>query len=512
MDPGWDRTVTLTVGYSWTTLENAEPFLLKMLDEETKYPTPIAQALERHIPVTDELGNPIEWDGWIHLLRQPKTKPPSLPTGLLDLVQRICAKYGFPTLTKDERERPAPGVPDVGPFQLRDYQKAAVAAALKTGHGILEMPPRSGKTRTMMEIHRQLSLPTIWLVPTDRIAKQTQRVAEELFGKHYSLHQVGSDGWEEAAAKQLVITTAATAARLPPKFWTSRLVLVVDEWHHAAARTYRNVVLKDCGHIFHRFGMTGTNFRSGDDELAMHALLSNVLYKVTSTDLAKAGFLVPTDVLFVPVKAGRIRVPGSDQSFISGHGKYGIHEHKYRNQLVAHTAAVLAKEGKKVLVLVGTKEQGYQVLSVLKGLLPDKADGAQFDKAEFVSTDSTRKNIDKILDSFNTLADEILVLVGTSLVGEGVDLPVADALVYAKGESAEVGLLQAAYRVCTAIHGKPRATLVDFADRHSAKLMRHSHERLRAYYQEPLFKVQVLDGMADFIAYLKRIATKPEAA
>ena len=90
------------------------------------------------------------------------------------------------------------------------------------------------------------------------------------------------------------------------------------------------------------------------------------------------------------------------------------------------------------------------------------------------------------------------MLIGTSLLGEGVDLPAADALVYARGESAEVSLIQNAYRVGTAVTGKGSAIIVDFADRHHRKLMLHSHERMNTYLDEPTFSVEVLQSSQQF--------------
>jgi hypothetical protein len=89
-----------------------------------------------------------------------------------------------------------------------------------------------------------------------------------------------------------------------------------------------------------------------------------------------------------------------------------------------------------------------------------------------------------------------------------VDLPTTDALVYAKGEKAEVGLVQNAYRVATAFEGKDAAIIVDFADRHHSKLLKHTMERLRIYYEEPSFDVSVLQDPNEFPQWLKKFRTK----
>ena len=135
------------------------------------------------------------------------------------------------------------------------------------------------------------------------------------------------------------------------------------------------------------------------------------------------------------------------------------------------------------------------IKKIIEPFLPQPLRGTRFKSVEFLSTDTDRAVQSEVIDSY--LADEeVKMLIGTSVLGEGVDLPISDALVYARGEKAEVSLLQNAYRVGTAVPGKTEALLVDFADRHSAKLLRHSEERLRTYYGEETFNVTVLDDIS----------------
>ncbi len=360
----------------------------------------------------------------------------------------------------------------------------------------------SGKTRVACEVTRRLALPTIWIAPTDRIVAQTQEVLEGFFGKHYSAHLIGSAGALAASRKRIVLATAATASHLPAEFYASRKVIVVDEWHHGGAASYRKI-FNMCDHIYHRYGMTGTYFRSGDDDMAMHALISGTIHRATSQDMLRLGHLVPVRAVFLPVDAGRISARSA--SFFSDHGKHGIHEHSLRNQWAAYAAQALYAVGRKVLILVGTKAQGNILRDMLLPALPAAPQAAEFAAAEFVSTACRRDRQGRILKSF-VAGEEVKILIGTSILGEGVDLPAVDALVYAKGEKAEVSLTQAIYRVCTAIEGKREAVLVDFADRHHRKLLAHAQERLRIYYEEPIFRVEVVKDTQAFVAWLANLA------
>lgn len=474
----------LIVTNNWINAYDVPAALEKVLDQDLRYC--IVQQNTYPGAPTPPADN--GWDGWVRLYRKGE-KGASMPTGLLGRVVRRARQMGVDPEIVDKRERPALGQPAAGPIPLYDYQTDAVERAVLAGRGVIDLPPRSGKTRLVAEVARRIALPCIWVAPTDRIVKQTVATLVEFFGADKVIHLIGNKRQEEAARTPLVVVTTPTAGTLSAEFYASRQLLVVDEWHHAAAASYRKL-FKACAHVYFRFGMTGTHFRSGDDDLAMHALLSNTVYKLSSRELVDKGRLVPMDVIFVPTRFAPLHGVNSSD-FIGGFGKYGVFEHVGRNQLVAHTAAFLARHGRKVLVLIHTKAQGRMVLDILRPLLPPKSSKAQFERVEFVSTDVPRRRIDAIMHSYNSLT-EIQVLIGTSLIGEGTDLPVADALVYAASGRAEVVLLQNAFRVCTALEGKPkRALLIDFGDRHHPKLMNHSRDRLEVFYGEEIFSVQV---------------------
>ena len=490
----------LRVQNSRTELYHTDPFILHVLDQELRYPTPTAHLLASGIELPD--GVMQGWDGWVRLLHQPKNSSAWVASGLLDRVCYFSRKFGYEVRVEDLRTRPVGDVPDPVKIPLRDYQLEAVVLAVERGLGVLDLPPRAGKTRVMCEITRRLALPTIWIAPTDRIVQQTQEVLEGFFGQHYSVHLIGSAGWLEASRKRVVLATAATAANLPTAFYGSRKVIVVDEFHHSASASYRKI-FGHCDHIYHRYGMTGTYFRSAGDDLAMHAIISGTIYKATSADMLRRGWLVPVKAIFIPVDAGKI--PAKSANFFAEHGKRGIHENGLRNQWAAYAAHALLSRGRKPLILVGTKAQGKIIRELLLRSLPQSPDRAEFQAAEFISTDIDRLRQGRILKSFAEGA-EVKILIGTSILGEGVDLPTVDALVYAKGEKAEVSLTQAIYRICTAIEGKREAVLIDFADRHHRKLLAHAMERLRIYHAEPIFQVEVMRDARSFVSWVEGLA------
>jgi len=492
--------VTLEVGNARTKIYYCPPQLQSAIWASAAYATDAVPSPGWRSPEAD-FGEKV-WDGWIRLSRwDSRTGVGDVSTGLLPLVLQLAADHGCPTHVNDARRRPEPGCPDFPAVPLRDYQRLACDAAEERGRGVLDMPPRAGKTRTGIELTRRLWLPTIWIAPTTNIVEQTVRAFDDLCGRNFAGQLVGTKSWRERS-EMVHVMTAATAAMLPQEYFQTREVLLIDEVHHGASPQYHAIAEK-ADHIFYRFGMTGTFFRSGNDEVALHALLSNVIFKITTTELRDRGFIVPSSVVFLPIDGPLVK-GGRGVPWMAGVGKHGIAAHKHRNAIVAWTAATLSAKGRKVLVLVATKAQGDSVrdavLDYMGSPLP-----TQFKPCEFVSTDKPTPINRQILDAFvNT--DEVRVLVGTSMVGEGTDLPSADAIVYAMGGKAEVSHRQAMFRVCTAIEGKQRAVIVDFADRHNPSLLQHSLERASTYSTEPTAETVALATVSEFPAWLDWIS------
>jgi superfamily II DNA or RNA helicase len=74
-------------------------------------------------------------------------------------------------------------------------------------------------------------------------------------------------------------------------------------------------------------------------------------------------------------------------------------------------------------------------------------------------------------------------VIGSPVVGEGLDVPSADALIYAKAGKAKVTHVQDTFRVLTGQPGKRPAVIIDFADRHNTKLIDHAVERMHHYLE-----------------------------
>lgn len=521
--PGMNEVV-LEVDNVRVRVRSAPPYALHRMNEQLAYLSPAAREAGFEEPIHVDHGPDAadlphhQYDGMIRFLRVPDVRKdgtralPWFETGLLERAMSSVASLGLAVRVYDFRRRPDSDhdVPrfwppsDVPPFS---YQEVAVDNAFRAGRGVIVAPPRAGKTRILLELCRRLNLPVLWIAPTTSIVDQTVEGAHEYgYAKDDAVLLSSRTDWEKAREAWIWVTTAAKATRLDAELAKTRAVIVCDELHHyTKGGTWGRALHKLFPHVFHWYGASGTYFRSAGDDMSLEAFLSGVVFRISSAELLALGRLVPTRVAFCPVEGPGIRRGGD-------HRKEGLIYHDHRNGLGAAAALHFAGSGRRTLVFVAEKEQGRRVLEMVNKFGPGGTRrGWRY--AEFLyrgrghATDPDRDRVfrKRLIGDF--LAGEgPAVLLGTSLLGEGVDLPDADAAVDLSGVSAIVSELQRKYRVCTAREGKIDAIVLDFADRHHPKLLENSIKRLGNVASDPVFRPEVLGSAADVGAWSRRTA------
>jgi superfamily II DNA or RNA helicase len=425
----------------------------------------------------DEAPTPT-WDGWRRLM----TPEGVFPSGLVPHVRRLLTKYGIEHALTDARPPPEDELPlhvVARTMEPRPYQRRLVDEALRQGRGVIVAPPRSGKTFMGELIFDANPVPAVWIAPTRGLVRQT---AKSMRAKLPGIEIVELMGGKSGNAKirerraaykaQIVVTTAATAVKLGRAFFATRGQLFIDEFHHAAAKTYQEIN-QLAENIYYRYGFTGTHERSDTNtEILMHAVLSNVIGEVSVEHLVANGWLAPARVFFIRITGPRVYATDPDGAY-----RFGIAKHEIRNAWVVWAARTLAAAGRRVLVLVRwVDEHGTQLAEAMP-------------EATFVHG---KTEVEPAIADFN--AGRIPILIGSSVLGEGRDLPAASGLVYAKGGKASVTVKQDFYRVLTAHVSKDNGVIVDFVDEHNPNTMRHSEARSLLYSQFDDFEVEMLDG------------------
>ena len=387
--------------------------------------------------------------------------PDRVPAGLTRHVAWIAQQQGEAVEVYDARLRPRESYPwhSMQQLQWRPYQDEVHAAILEHGTGVIVASPRAGKTAMAARALDVLGKPAVCIAPSVPIVRQTYETFCRMFGEKMVARLDGQATEEQRQIhRPIVVATVASAIRQSESWWQTREALILDEVHHAASNSWHEI--NDLAkHIYHRLGFTGTYFRTGNDDLAMHAVTGDVIYQIGVRDLVAQGYLAAPKVFFRNYKAPRV----SDGPW---HDLYerGIVKMESRNRLVVSTAEGLMERGDRIIVLTRRRNHADVLGSMIANSVVVKGgEGA-------LTSDAVR----------DFLRGRHQVLVGTTVIGEGVDVPAASALIYASGGSDGVQLIQSYFRPMTRHADKPTGRIYDFVDTQHRLLDKHSTERMDA--------------------------------
>lgn len=401
------------------------------------------------------------WDGKIRLL-----KPSGVfPTGLLPLVYDFLKQHKIEAKWFDKRTKPraACGFELIGDWIPREYQNEALNVTEIKPRGVFVLGTGGGKSLLMAMITAAKKVPTLVVTPDKGLRDQFYETAVKTIGK-------GVIGKSINEQPEICITNFQALARAELRFFQKYQMLLIDEFHHAASKTYQDIN-KNCINAYFRYGFTGTFLRTDGMDLVMHGVLSNVIFKKTTSELIEEGFLVRPTITFY-----QFGLKGAPRDFF---GAYNFIVEDVRfNQMVGAIASEKAnKEDKQTLVLVKRKSHG----ELLQSLVTNSV---------YVSGDDPVEKREHLKKLFND--KKIKCLIATNVFGEGTDIPSIDCLINARLEKTEIQTKQGVGRALRKAPGKVNADVFDFFITKQKHLMSHSQERLQTYSKEPSFLIKIL--------------------
>lgn len=380
-----------------------------------------------------------------------------VPAGLAAHVLALAKHYGLPCEYFDARARPEERVPWWSVrASWRPYQDEVQKRIIQFSCGVLHMPPRAGKTLVAARAIDTFAVDSLYIAPSVQIVAQTYREFVKHFGEDSVARLDGSaTAREKDITRPIVVATAASAVKQDAAWLKTRQMLVIDEFHHAAADSY-HLISERCENAYYRLGLTGTYFRSGEDALAMEAICSQVIYEISVGELVEGSYIAQPRVVFVPTQTAKVKRDSWDEVY-----RDGLVACENRNAKIKFIAESLGnQQGIPTIVLVNRREHA--------DALGEQIPSAFVVKGGEAMTSRTLEDFAK--GRFN-------ILIGTSVIGEGVDIPRAGALVYASGGDATVAMVQSYFRPLTKSEGKGIGLIYDFQDEHNPTLHRHSVAR-----------------------------------
>lgn len=378
--------------------------------------------------------------------------------------------------------------------QAHDFQQEAwsrlsahLSEAKSTGtfSGLLVMPTGSGKTFTAVNwlLREVVSRGdrVLWLAHRrellEQAAAEVYRSAASVRGKDKLRIRLVS-GLHCAAthidpADDIVLASVAALVRrrdVVASLRDRRTFVVIDEAHHAPARTYREVLTA----LFadgprHLLGLTATPTRTVDRERGtLHALFGGrVLHQVEARDLILRGILARPVPVRVKTHADiEASATQEDWHHLQQFGDLGeawlgrIADLTVRNRLIIqHYVQNQDKYGKTLVFAINIAHavlltEHFKAAGIRAAFIANHgADGLDMPRQE-------------ILEEFKRPDSNIQVLVNVMILTEGVDVPAIETVFLARPTSSEILVRQMIGRAMRGPQsgGTDKAYLVSFED------------------------------------------------
>jgi len=412
----------------------------------------------------------------------------TFPVGLVPRVEKELREYNYErqdsrVLPENRRIMKGPGWRN-----LRKSQQA-VMDLVTTGNiplgsmGLINLATGVGKTILAANIIKHLGVRTLFMVPTISILKQTVKNFERLFGTK----NVRAYGGGKKSVGYITVGTYQSVNLSEPETFDEVDLVVNDESHHIGAETFASAAQR-ARRAFYRFGLSATPERADGGDLLVEGGAGPVIYEYTTAQaiadgvLARPSFTVydvyetaGTYNTYKTIKKKRVRTGSQKCSKYSGPDadeayKNWILGNDRLNQFVSSLASEMAGNDLSVLILIDEKEHADKLLELMPGA------GYAY---------GGNKENEALQEAFNKR--QLRILLGTSTIGEGTDLPPVNLLINLSGGSGGASTQQAIGRALrneedeNGVAQKPTVMIVDFSFPESNPLKKQSQGRQRLF-------------------------------
>lgn len=289
------------------------------------------------------------------------------------------------------------------------------------------MPTGTGKSKVIQMIVNAFKLRTLIIVPSLEIKHQLKSL---FIGFNY------------------VTVLNIDATELP--MHTNYDILIIDECHHAAAKTYRRMNKISWNKIYHRFLFTATPFRNDSEEtLLFEAICGQIIFELPYKRAVAMGYIVPVEAYYIDC----------DTQLTDGFTYREVY-----NDLVVNNK----DRNEKIAVLLN-RLKDYSTLCLVREVKHGKKievlTGFNFTHGE---DDESRE----FIRQFNS--GGIMTLIGTTgIMGEGIDTKPAEYVIIAGGGKAKSQFMQAIGRALRNYPGKTSAKIIIFRDTSHRFMTKH---------------------------------------
>jgi superfamily II DNA or RNA helicase len=445
------------------------------------------------------------WDGRSSLFQM---RDGSFPAGFVFIVHKRLRQLGHDVKIVRQKAPPPlgpefPVVDTFGDDPRYDYQDQTVATLLKYGQMIAQIATGGGKSRIAKKAVARIGRPTLFLTTRQVLMYQMK---DQFDAMGYATGVLGDGEWSPKKQVNVGMVQTLMARLKEPDPTDNRIkrelkatqrekmikllgyfeFVILEEAHEVGGDSFYSI-LKHCRNAHYRLSLTATPFMRADGEANMRLMACSgpIGIKVSEKLLIERGILARPQFKFIAVpKTDKVfRTTGYQRAL-----KYGIVQNEFRNRAICFEAIRGAKLGLTSMILVQRKEHGR----ILEGML--KAGGL---KVKFIFGESDKATRDKALKDL--ASGKLDVLIGSTILDVGVDVPAVGIIILAGGGKAEVALRQRIGRGLRAKKKGPNVCfVVDFDDAINTHLREHAATRRSIIESTPGFVENILSAGADF--------------
>ncbi len=473
------------------------------------------------------------WDGRSSFY---EFKTSSFPAGFVYMVHSELKRAGYQVqlLRKPHVEPLGPENPIVDEFGNDnpdyDYQMKTLRQVEKHGRGIVRVATGGGKSKIAKLIMARYRRPTLFLTTRGVLLYQMKRQVDELGfntgvvgdgqekmvrGINLGMVQTLVQALEEPDLQTEINAVVKSIHRSKKKnenmskeevreiaqsrfdektkkrnrylkFLEMIDVVIGEEAHEAGGNSYYQI-LKHCKNATIRVALTATPFMrdSAEDNMRLMAAFGSVLINISEEELINRGILARPFFKFVVSKPHPklFRTSPWQRAY-----QFGYIENQFMHKDIIRDALMAKLYRLPVLTLVQRMEHGQLLLEKMAkvGL-----------RAVFLRGENKQGERDEALRQLG--AGEIDVLIGSTIVDVGVDVPALGLIQLAGGGKAEVALRQRIGRGLRRKKGMANvAFIADYTCGNNITLAEHAGSRRRVIEATPGFKEGILAANTDF--------------
>ncbi len=373
-----------------------------------------------------------------HTTRYLIDKRGNFPTGLLSFAISSLGDVEIAEFT-DNRIIPARTTKLFNltlPFEPYKEQREAAMAAVTAHQGTVVMPTASGKSVTMALLLQALQVKTLIVVPNVTLKRQLRASFLEYFGSldNITIENIDSPNLKKAEHYDC---------------------LIIDEAHHVAARTYRDLNKKAWGGIYYRFFFTATPFRGQEEEqILMESITGEVAYTLTYKAAIEAKMITPIEAYYIELP--KVKVKGQTWAAVY---KELVTDREDRNHILREWAKSLHLKRASALILVKEIAHGNRLT----------LDGA------FAFANGKDENTETYINQFSSGERKVLIAT-TGVAGEGTDTRACEYVFIAGLGKSKPQFMQQVGRALRRFPGKDSAKVILLLD--------PSHRWTKSHFKE----------------------------